>query len=174
MEFEENNPFSEEITSALSTYQEDFVRNNLMSDAFLDFVEENTKIRKSKSFNLETEIASAFWHLQIKPVSSNHLYVYIDTYKNNYDADIVHPSHDRVVGYNDPAADYSLYMNLENRDDTRHVPIKDRKKFEADNKILRMFNNNYIQTQILFGKYVLRYGQVKAIDMLYDELKFNN
>ncbi|MBQ0012706.1 MAG: GTP pyrophosphokinase family protein [Clostridiales bacterium] len=43
MEFEENNPFSEEITSALSTYQEDFVRNNLMSDAFLDFVEENTK-----------------------------------------------------------------------------------------------------------------------------------
>ncbi len=35
-------PF-EEFEYSLSTYQEDFVRENLMSDAFLDFVEANTK-----------------------------------------------------------------------------------------------------------------------------------
>ncbi|MBR2750465.1 MAG: GTP pyrophosphokinase family protein [Clostridiales bacterium] len=35
-------PF-EEFEYSLSTYQEDFVRENLMSDAFLDFVETNTK-----------------------------------------------------------------------------------------------------------------------------------
>ena len=43
MSNDENTAFSEEMENALSTYQEDFVRENLMSDSFLDFVEQNTK-----------------------------------------------------------------------------------------------------------------------------------
>ena len=44
---ENENEFDDESLGdfeySLSTYQEDFVRENLMSDAFLDFVETNTK-----------------------------------------------------------------------------------------------------------------------------------
>ena len=43
MENETNELFPAGIKNTLSTYREDFVRENLMSDAFLDFVEENTK-----------------------------------------------------------------------------------------------------------------------------------
>ena len=43
MSQETNSPFMENMENTLATYQEDFVRENLMSDAFLDFVEENTK-----------------------------------------------------------------------------------------------------------------------------------
>jgi putative GTP pyrophosphokinase len=43
MENETNELFPAGIENTLSTYREDFVRENLMSDAFLDFVEENTK-----------------------------------------------------------------------------------------------------------------------------------
>jgi len=43
MENESNELFPVGIENTLSTYKEDFVRENLMSDAFLDFVEENTK-----------------------------------------------------------------------------------------------------------------------------------
>lgn len=43
MENETNELFPAGIENTLSTYKEDFVRENLMSDAFLDFVEENTK-----------------------------------------------------------------------------------------------------------------------------------
>ena len=43
MENETNEIFPAGIENTLSTYREDFVRENLMSDAFLDFVEENTK-----------------------------------------------------------------------------------------------------------------------------------
>lgn len=43
MSHEENMPFTDAMENTLTNYQEDFVRENLMSDAFLDFVEENTK-----------------------------------------------------------------------------------------------------------------------------------
>ncbi|MBP5492552.1 MAG: GTP pyrophosphokinase family protein [Clostridiales bacterium] len=43
MNHESYTPFSEEFENTLSTVQENFVRENLMSDEFLDFVEENTK-----------------------------------------------------------------------------------------------------------------------------------
>ena len=43
MENETNELFPVGIENTLSTYKENFVRENLMSDAFLDFVEENTK-----------------------------------------------------------------------------------------------------------------------------------
>ncbi len=39
----ENTLFSTEENNTLTSYQEDFVRENLMSDSFLDFVEQNTK-----------------------------------------------------------------------------------------------------------------------------------
>ena len=43
MNEEENMLFPVGMENSLSTYREDFVRENLMSDSFLDFVEENTK-----------------------------------------------------------------------------------------------------------------------------------
>lgn len=42
-ENDEFTPLVEELHQALTPYQEDFVRESLMSDEFLDFVEENTK-----------------------------------------------------------------------------------------------------------------------------------
>ncbi len=43
MNQEENNALTEALENTLSTVQDDFVRESLMSDSFLDFVEQNTK-----------------------------------------------------------------------------------------------------------------------------------
>ena len=43
MNNDENTPFIGNMENTLTNYQENFVRENLMSDAFLDFVEQNTK-----------------------------------------------------------------------------------------------------------------------------------
>lgn len=73
----------------------------------------------------------------VKITPDEEIYVYIGTYKYNYEIDIVHSSNDHIVSRNDSSADYVLYVKLESKyGEQVQIPYNKADEFEATHKII--------------------------------------
>lgn len=117
-------------------------------------------------YNESKEIQDALKKLDIIPMTSNHIYVYIGSYKKEN-----HPNgweETRKTEFDDPSTQYHLVSNLENWDDSKKVLVKDFDKFCEKNSVLKEIpkNSGYNDIQKLFGEYVIKYGQEEAVDLI--------
>lgn len=83
---------------------------------------------------LASEIYYRYIH-RIDRKDTNGIYVYLGTYRESYESDIVHCNGDIKVGYNNPDAEYRLYQDLE-QNSVITVPIKDCEEFEKSNRVI--------------------------------------
>lgn len=121
----------------------------------LEKLEEEDKTGVS-SYTDKKIINIAFRDAKIK--SESKIYVYLGTYKYNYEVDIEHGSNDYLVSRTCSDADYALYQDLESYySETIQVPYKNIEEFESTHKIIipkyrRHFyelQSEYIETMIL-------------------------
>lgn len=103
----------------------------------LDLYEEKTTGRNTgiETYTDEKIIDIALGDTTITP--DEDIYVYIGTYKNNNEIDIVHGSNDYQVSRANHDADYVLYQNLEAKYyETVQIPYTKADEFEANHKII--------------------------------------
>lgn len=98
-------------------------------DTLADFTESITDER-----TLASEIYYRYIH-RIDKKDTNGIFVYLGTYRESYESDIVHCNDDIKVGYNNPNAEYRLYQDLEQHS-VITVPIKDCEVFEKSNRVI--------------------------------------
>ncbi len=98
-------------------------------DTLADFTESTTDER-----TLASEIYYRYIY-RIDKEDTNGIYVYLGTYRESYESDIVHCNGDIKIGYNNPNAEYRLYQDLEQHN-VITVPIKDCEEFEKSNKVI--------------------------------------
>lgn len=108
---------------------------------------------------------------QIKDDETNHIYIYMGTYKPSYEVDIVHGVPDISVEYNDPSAVYSEFKNIENGNE-ECIRIIDREKFIANNIVLDVSNyypcslKKFYELQKLFFINAVKYNEEIAVKKL--------
>lgn len=83
---------------------------------------------------IASEIYYRYVH-RIDKKDTNGIFVYLGTYRESYESDIVHCNGDIKVGYNNPDAEYRLYQDLE-QNSVITVPIKDCEEFEKSNRVI--------------------------------------
>mgnify|MGYP003368325371 FL=1 len=80
-------------------------------------------------------ISIALGEINITP--SDEIYVYMGTYKNSVETDIIHGSSDIPINRLSPDADYVIYKNLESKyNDSIIILYKDVDEFEQTHKII--------------------------------------
>lgn len=103
----------------------------------LDVYEEKTTGRNTgiESYTDETIIDIALGNTTITP--DEDIYVYMGSYKNNNEIDIVHGSNDFPVSRANHDADYVVYQNIESHYwETIEIPYVKADDFEANHKII--------------------------------------
>jgi len=86
-------------------------------------------------------IESIFNNYKYSIKETNNIYVYLGTFVVSDEYDIMHSWSDDRVNYNDPKAQYRIYINLENCKE-ENVKIRDCEKFKEENNVI--FPNTYI------------------------------
>ncbi len=118
----------------------------------------------------DTQIRYLFGKFCRKSKTTNGIYVYLGTYKNSYDCDIVHCEPDEQVDRDDDGANYSLYRNIE-FDSSMMINIRNREEFENSHTIIYPDRNylyygrkvNFDKIQIEFARDCIDYGQEEAV-----------
>lgn len=103
----------------------------------LDLYEEKTTGRNTgiETYTDKKIIDIALGDTTITP--DEDIYVYIGTYKNNNEIDIIHGSNDFSVSRANRDADYVVYQNLESHYwETIEIPYAKADEFEANHKII--------------------------------------
>lgn len=112
------------------------------------------KSKKIAEYTEKDIINIALGYTKITP--SEDIYVYIGTYKNSDEFDIVHGPSDILVSKNNKDADYILYQNLEAKyGGTVQVPYKKADEFESNHKVI--FPQNVVSRQRYFYDLQLEY-----------------
>lgn len=136
----------EEVLNIKKANEERNKRRNRIRELENDeSVKEYTKLRgidtladfKESTIDDKT-IASEIYYRYIHRIDkkdTNGIFVYLGTYRESYESDIVHCNGDIKVGYNNPDAEYRLYQDLE-QNSVITVPIKDCEEFEKSNKVI--------------------------------------
>lgn len=86
----------------------------------------------------DSEIIDSFYrrHLyKIKENETNGLYVYLGTYQNSHEIDIVHGGNDIRVNYDSKKADYRIYQDIE-QSFSEIIHISKCEQFEKDHTII--------------------------------------
>lgn len=103
----------------------------------------------------------------IRLTEPSNIYVYIGTYKESYEVDIVHGGSDYIVNYNDPQASYSLYKDIETTE-YKHIRINQRKQFEESNTIIKpktsLKERAYYELRYLYFKEAIENGKETAVE----------
>lgn len=132
----------EEVLNIKKANEERNKRRNRIRELENDeSVKEYTKLRgidtladfKESTIDDKT-IASEIYYRYIHRIDkkdTNGIFVYLGTYRESYESDIVHCNGDIKVGYNNPDAEYRLYQDLE-QNSVITVPIKDCEEFEKN------------------------------------------
>lgn len=87
----------------------------------------------------DKEIIFSYYHHylhKIQKENTNDIYVYLGTYKNNEEVDIIHGSSDFRVNYNSSEADYRIYKNIEYPYGER-IPINMCNEFEKNHIVIK-------------------------------------
>lgn len=99
-----------------------------------NIVDQNLKNIKLTDEEIISSFYSKYLH-KIKKEETNGIYVYLGTYENNNEVDIVHGSNDFRVDYNSSNADYRIYKNIESPYG-EIIPIRLCEEFEKNNIII--------------------------------------
>ena len=98
----------------------------------------------------DSDIITSFYHTylyKIKKDETNNIYVYLGTYRNNDEIDIIHGSNDFKVDYNSPNASYRIYRNIE-YPYGESIPISMCDEFEKKHIIIKP--NTYLKEKAYY------------------------
>ena len=100
--------------------------------------------------------------------NTNNIYVYMGTYQQNDNITKENPC-DFIVSYDDPNADYRLYINIESPDDERKIICTLQTDFEEQNIVLyppQGINSStyFYEIRSMYFKTAINEGQEKAIE----------
>ena len=105
----------------------------------------------------------------INEEDTNKIYVYLGTYKDSLDSDIVHGSNRMKVHYNDPKSEYRIFQDIE-LDSQIILPISKCEEFERTHKIIYIEGYSlwakFYQMQIEFFTNAVIYGEKEACKLL--------
>ena len=99
---------------------------------------------------------------------TNSIFVYLGTYKNTSSKDVLRGPESIRVKYNDPTAEYRLYVDLEkHRIDTLEIPLQNCTLFEQTHRIIfpKSYNTarEFYDLQNAFILDAIKLGQEEAI-----------
>ena len=126
-----------------------------------------------KQINLsDSDIITSFYHTylyKIQKDETNNIYVYLGTYKNNDEIDIVHGSNDFKVNYNSSDANYRIYKNIE-YPYVQSIPISMCDEFEKNHIVIKpksyFKEREYYEIQKDFFTYAIKTNQESAKKMI--------
>ena len=100
--------------------------------------------------------------------NTNNIYVYMGTYQQNDNITEEYPC-DFIVSYDDPNADYRLYINIESPDDERKIICTLQSDFEKQNIVLyppQGINSStyFYEIRNMYFKTAINEGQENAIE----------
>lgn len=100
--------------------------------------------------------------------NTNNIYVYMGTYQQNDNITEEYPC-DFIVSYDDPNADYRLYINIESPDDERKIICNLQSDFEKQNIVLyppQGINSStyFYEIRNMYFKTAINEGQENAIE----------
>lgn len=101
-------------------------------------------------------------------INTNNIYVYMGTYQQNDNITEENPC-DFIVSYDDPNADYRLYINIESPDDERKIICTLQTDFEEQNIVLypsEGINSTtyFYEIRNMYFKTAINEGQENAIE----------
>ena len=119
------------------------LKSNEAVKEYLSLKENLEKINLDKIIEATTEnIFSSIYHKYLNQISkTNQIYVYLGTYTNSIENDIIHGTPDIRVKRNDKRAKYCLYQDLEKTEPIK-ISIDKTKQFEEVNVVI--FPNKYL------------------------------
>lgn len=129
----------------------------------LDILKDKTTGRNTgiDKFTDEKLVYIALGEINITP--SEEIYVYIGSYKNNDEIDIIHGSNDFPVSRNNHEADYVIYRNLEARYNGEVVvPYNESNYFESTHKII--VSQNVLSRNEYFYKLQSEYFETMVLE----------
>lgn len=143
------------------TLQQDLEKNTLQEateEHCLDFVSEAYAIN---SHQIE---------------ETNSIFVYLGTYKNNKSRDILRGPESTRVKYNDPEAEYRVYVDLEKQShDALEIPLQNCALFEQTHRIIfpKSYNTvrEFFDLQNAFLLDAIKLGQEEAIERVLAKSK---
>ncbi len=120
----------------------------------------------------DKEIILTYYHHylhKIQKEDTNDIYVYLGTYKNNEEVDIIHGSSDFRVNYNSSEADYRIYKNIEYPYGER-IAINMCDEFEKNHIVLKpksyFKEREYYEIQKDFFAHAIKTNQESAKKMI--------
>lgn len=141
----EKNEIVKRYLNLISLYEEKITGRNTGYDKYSD----------------EDLISIALGKVDITP--DEDIYVYIGTYKYNYEVDVIHGSYDIPVDRTNTDADYVEYENLESRyDGSIKIPYKEADNFEKNHKII--VPKNVLNREKYFYKLQKEYFEIMILD----------
>lgn len=120
----------------------------------------------------DKEIITSFYHhylSKIEKEDTNNIYVYLGTYKNNDEIDVVHGSTDFRVNYNSKDANYRIYKNIE-YPYVQSIPISMCDEFEKNHIVIKpksyFKEREYYEIQKDFFTHAIKTNQESAKKMI--------
>ena len=107
---------------------------------------------------------------------TNSIFVYLGTYKNNESRDILRGPESTRVKYNDPEAEYRVYVDLEKQSyDALEIPLQNCAFFEQTHRIIfpKSYNTvrEFFNLQNTFLLDAIELGQEEAIERVLAKSK---
>ena len=127
----------------------------------------NSKCEQKIKQSNDEIIESIFNKYKYSIRETNNIYVYLGTFVVSNEYDIVHRPSDIRVSYDDPKAQFRIYINLENNIE-EIIKINDCDKFEEENNIIFPITYNkrnyHYELQKEFSKDIIIDGQERACE----------
>jgi len=144
------------------------LENNELVKEYLFITEklQESDLDKKLAANQNDIISKIYYKHLYNIKQTNGIYIYLGTYKNNHEIDIVHGSLDERVNKNNKQANYILYQDIEKTEPIQ-IPIQEAKKFESENIIIfpdiYLSESYYYEVQRNFFNNCVIYGQEEAL-----------
>lgn len=169
---EENNCYNERVKMIKNLEKDSKVKEYLRLTGI-----DNTDLKQERLSDKKIILSFYRNYLnKIKENDTNGIYVYMGTYQNSSEIDIIHGSSDIRVDYSSPLADYREYRDIEFPFSVM-VPIKKCEQFEKEHIVINpkmyLASNTYYNIQEEFFIRAVKTNQDSALKLIlkkYDRL----